>query len=198
MVVRGMKALKISGIVVGIILLLVLFFLVGSGAFYSVKVDQRRMGPYTLAYTKVKGSYNQAPVAMGKVDRIFQEKGFEVPVGFGFYFDDPKQVPENEMRFIVGGVLEKKDWGRMAELRRELPVRAFPAQTCLVADFPLKNKLSILLGIYKVYPKIGEYLEKEKLTGNPIMEIYDIQAKKIYYLMPLDTRVDYLAMYYGE
>jgi hypothetical protein len=53
----------------------------------------------------------------------------------------------------------------------------------MVVEFPLKNSLSYMIGPMKVYPVIAKYM-KDKGYNNevPMVELYDMMAKKIYYI----------------
>ena len=64
-------------------------------------------------------------------------------------------------------------------------VKTFEKTKAVVAEFPYKSQLSIIAGVFKVYPEINTYVTENKLTMREIMEIYDKTAKKIYYVMAI-------------
>ena len=73
-------------------------------------------------------------------------------------------------------------------------MKDIPKENSIVTVFPYRNKVSIIIGVYKVYPKLDEYIKNNNYEENPILEIYDRENEKIYYTMginwnPLDSRI---------
>ncbi|MEI8091522.1 MAG: hypothetical protein WCG98_04790 [bacterium] len=53
----------------------------------------------------------------------------------------------------------------------------------VVVEFPYKNSFSYMVGPIRVYPVVNAYLkEKGYNTGVARTELYDVTAKKIYYI----------------
>ncbi|EMN49340.1 hypothetical protein LEP1GSC088_3680 [Leptospira interrogans str. L1207] len=108
---------------------------------------------------------------------------------FSIYLDNPNEVPKEKLRCEVGALfsepLEKIPNG----LSLELKIRTIPSKKYLTAEFPLRNFLSIFLGIYKVYPKLFRACEERgcDLKGKASIEIHEpLTEHKTTYLLPLD------------
>jgi len=44
---------------------------------------------------------------------------------------------------------------------------------------------SIVIGIYRVYPKIARYMKSHEIPKMPIIEVYEPDAQKILYVVPI-------------
>ena len=68
--------------------------------------------------------------------------------------------------------------------RNRFDFKVLEAADYVVAEFPIRNSFSYVIGPTKVYPAIYKYLKKNGLkSAGPGIEIYDATAKKIYFLM---------------
>ena len=65
-----------------------------------------------------------------------------------------------------------------------------------MAEFPFKNTLSIYMGIFRVYPKLKEYIAIHGLCAYPALEIYS--ATKIKFMMPLSKQEDFFVPEFCE
>ena len=73
----------------------------------------------------------------------------------------------------------------------------FPKPNYVVqADFPFTNTLSIYMGIFRVYPKLKEYIATHGLCAYPALEIYT--ANKIKFMMPLSKQEDFFVPEFCE
>lgn len=56
----------------------------------------------------------------------------------------------------------------------------------VVIEFPLKNSASYIVGMIKVYPVLKRYLQEKGYNIQvPISELYDMAAKKIFYVVEI-------------
>lgn len=56
----------------------------------------------------------------------------------------------------------------------------------MVAEFPIKNSVSYMAGVIKVYPALKKYMIAKGYSSEvPVMELYDMVAKKIYYVIEI-------------
>jgi hypothetical protein len=61
-------------------------------------------------------------------------------------------------------------------------VARFPEKTYVVTEFPNKGKVSVVMGIFKVYPAISKFVEAKGMNEEgSVMEIYDMPNSKIIY-----------------
>lgn len=175
-----MKALLI--ILISLIIL-ILLFLAWLGAFQKVHVYAARQGGETLVYETIKGDYRQSTAAMDRIYyQLLNEDKIETFKGFGIYYDDPKKVSKEKLRSEAGCILELADMAKREALAGKYQLKVIPEADYLVAEFPLKNKMSIFMSIAKVYPALNKYAEQYNYNPDGfVMEIYDIPNKKILY-----------------
>lgn len=180
-----MPALKIFLISIGGIGALVFIFLIYSGLFSKVEIKEKEMESYILVYDEHIGEYKGTRDVQDRIyDKLLNDEGIETYKGFGVYYDDPKKVAKEELRSIAGCILEKKDYGKIEELKKKgFKIKESEQGEAICAQFPFKSPLSVLLGIIKVYPSMDKYVEEHGIDKKEIMEIYDIPNKKIIYFM---------------
>lgn len=168
-----------------LIIVVIVLFLNYVGFFSKVVIKEKEMGPYVLVYEEHKGDYKGTRKIQDDIYyALINKYGIETYKGFGVYYDDPKKVSKQELRSIAGCILEKSDYNSIEKLKEnKFKVTKTSKQRSIVAEFPLKNALSILIGIMKVYPEINKFVEKNGFKQKEIMEVYDVPAKKIIYIM---------------
>jgi len=186
--------------VVGVLLFLTIFiYLVFSGLLYSVTVStsDTKYGPITFAYKTHTGPYKN-------VGEIFTESFCLVPdrEQLGIYYDDPEGVSPDQLRAAVGPILaiggDKADPSEMEKVIKEgfkichLPKAGF----VVTASFPFKTTLSIFLAIYKVYPKLRDYISQRNLCAYPALEVYT--DSEIIFIMPLSRQEEFFVSEFQE
>lgn len=105
--------------------------------------------------------------------------------GIGIYYDDPAIISGELLRSDVGSVINPKDAATVAKNLYATGVRinTLSAGTKVVITFPLRNSISYMIGPMKVYPVMTKYMkEKGYNLEVPRVEVYDMTAKKIYYI----------------
>jgi hypothetical protein len=107
--------------------------------------------------------------------------GIETFKGFGIYYDNPKNVEQNKLRSEVGCIAENIDNDTIEKLKEKYQIKILSEENFLVAEFPFKGFLLIMMGMIKVYPVIGKYIAENNYQDGAIMEIYDTPNKKIIY-----------------
>ena len=183
-----------------VLLLLTIFvYLLYSGLFYSVTVStsDTKYGPMTFAYKTHKGPYKN-------VGDIFTESYILVPdrEQLGIYYDDPEGVSPDELRAAVGPILaygeDKADPAEMEKMIKEgFKIAHLPKSSFVVtATFPFRSTCSIFLAIYKVYPKLRDYISERNLCAYPALEIYT--DKDIIFVMPLSRQEEFFVSEYQE
>ena len=98
----------------------------------------------------------------------------------GIYYDDPDTVPESDLRFAVGSILAEgvdatPDHAELSKyLSDGFKLIHFPKpEFAVVATFPFRTTLSIYLALWKVYPKLKQFIASKGLCAYPCLEIYD-------------------------
>jgi hypothetical protein len=179
-----MKVAKVFLSIIIVIVVVALALMSGAGFFEKVTVSERDMGPFTLIYMEYKGPYNQTGKVFAKVYEICKTVGVSTARGIGIYLDNPRTVAADQLRSECGSVLEGKDLLKIpALLGKGLKVQLLPREASLVAEFPLKNGLSYMIGPAVSYRVLMKYAKQKNFKDGPVYELYDIPAKKIYYVM---------------
>jgi hypothetical protein len=167
--------------IVSISAIIVLSFF--SGLFDGVKITNQTVGPYYLVYRTHKGSYSGIQFVMGDVYRYMREKKSISPQkGFAIYYDDPAKIQPDSLRSIAGVITDSSE-------NVESPYKSgvFQKTEALIGTFPIRSFMSYSIGVYKFYPALEKKVAKDKchLSG-PVIEIYDLEAKKITYIAPVN------------
>jgi hypothetical protein len=153
------------------------------GGFRKIHFTVKEAGGEMLVYESHTGDYKN----VGKViDRMYyvllNEEKVECFRGFGIYYDNPQKVEKSKLRAEVGNILENPGAEVLEQLTPKYNIKTLEKQDYLVAEFPYRNQLSVILGIMKVYPAMNRYIEKHQLPKDGfVMEIYDVPGKMIIY-----------------
>lgn len=171
-----------------ILILLILaglaLFLASSGAFYKPTIERSKTESIHLVHVTFIGDYSKTKTPMDKIYSDLEKEGIKTTKGFGIYYDNPQKVKREECRSVVGCILEKEDISKIEMLKKKgFKITELPGSETVKSEFPFKNPVSIILGIMKVYPQLEIYLRENKIDPKPIMELYDVPAKKIVYLL---------------
>lgn len=153
------------------------------GGFRKISFELVDAGGEVLVYKSLTGDYKHSGKAIDKIYySLLEEEGIETFRGFGIYYDNPKKVEASKLRSDVGCVLEDVDEKIIEKLSENYNIKTLPKQKYLVAEFPYKGKISIFIGIMRVYPAMEKYINKEGISEDGfVMEVYDVPGKKIVY-----------------
>lgn len=175
--------MKTGLIIVAAILILILLVYSYYGGFKNIKPQITKCGGETLVFEKVTGHYKQSAVVSDRVyDKLIKDYNIKTTKGFGLYYDNPQKVEESKLRSEVGCILESKDVEKTEELKKDFNVSVFATEEYIVAEFPFKGKMSVILGIMKVYPALNKFAEENGYNpDSPVMEIWDVPNKKTIY-----------------
>lgn len=186
-----------NNLVIYLIVLLIVFFasvcflFVYSGLFSPIDIGTRRppFGILNIAYKFARGPYKNA-------GHLFTEAHSLIPElkTIGIYYDDPQQVDPSDLRYCVGVVLpddEAMSQEHMETLSQHgFKKASFPAvEHAVIAKFPFNNTISIFIGVARVYPRLAEYIQTEKLCAHPMVEIYD--QNQIVFMAPLSRQDEF-------
>jgi len=82
----------------------------------------------------------------------------------------------------VGNTLEDPDPAILEKLKGRYNIKTLPEKEYIVTEFPFRGKISIMMGIMKVYPAMNRFVSEKGFDEDGwVMEIYDIPGKKIVY-----------------
>lgn len=174
-------------------------YLLYSGLFTTVTVSsgETEYGPMVVAYKTLVGPYK----ACGE---IFTESFCLLPdrEQLGIYYDDPEGVAGSQLRSAVGPILarggEKPVPAEMEKMiQHGFRIVHLPRPSYVVtASFPFRTTLSIFMAIYKVYPKLRNYIAERNLCAYPALEVY--RDNSILFLMPLSRQDEFFVSQFQE
>jgi len=171
--------ISISGLVI-----LALAYLAFTGLFSSIKITEKQIGPYFMVIQDHIGDYTDAPKVIGRIDSLLKLEGIKTEKSFGIYRDNPKTAKTNKTRCQFGVILESKDNERVAELQKKgFIIFEMGLTNSIVAEIPLRNKHSYIIGGMKVYPAFENYSKNNNYKKEPVIEIYG--KDKIIYAMEI-------------
>ncbi|XDD49840.1 GyrI-like domain-containing protein [Leptospira sp. WS92.C1] len=181
-----MKVFVFSVLFLGICFTIFLFYM---GAFDDVQIKEEIRGPFYVLYHERIGDYRNVGITFETLQKELPEKGIRDYKLFAIYLDNPNEVPKEKLRSEAGAIFFEPLSKVPEGLSIEFKTRTILSKKYLIAEFPLKNFLSIFLGIFKVYPKLFEACEEKgcDLKGKASLEIYEpLIEKRTTYLLPLD------------
>ncbi|XP_071157024.1 testis-expressed protein 264-like [Mytilus edulis] len=173
--------------VVFLLLLTIIALLYVSGLFHTIEIGTGKppIGQVTIAYKFVRGPYKDSGQFFTELSSYLKPEQHCL----GIFYDDPKVVPKDECRYAVGGMIAKNDDTPDEEQKKyligegykifKLPTVSYAVKT----DFPYISYMSIILAVFRVYPKLSKYVKEKKLCAHPFLEIYE--DSKIHFMAPL-------------
>lgn len=167
-------------------------YIIQGGLFSKIEVKtvEPKRGPMTIAYKSGKGPYKGAGDLFSDITSILLDCNC-----IGIYYDDPDSVASQDLRYAVGAILasgsEVPDPEKVETcVKHGYKIIHFPQPNHVVlAEFPFRNTLSIYMGIFRVYPKLKEYIAVRGLCAYPALEIYT--SSTIEFIMPLSKQEDF-------
>lgn len=81
------------------------------------------------------------------------------------------KVPGEKCRYAVGALLSEGGVKVEPELKERMKAEGYniielPAVTnCVKSSFPYVNTMSIMIAVWRVYPKLSEYIKVRSLPG---------------------------------
>jgi hypothetical protein len=127
-----------------------------AGAFQVLVFDWKELpSDRTIMFKPFKGAYKE--VQRGFDETMALTAGFYCPSeSWGLYFDDPKQVGASNCRWSIGVVMDGKKTEKLEELlaaKGYIKINNIPSKVkCLHTSFPFTGPLSIMLGVFRIYP----------------------------------------------
>jgi len=179
-----MKFLKIFLAIIVVLLVAVLGFYGYYGGFNDISFTTETQGGETVVYEKVTGDYSQTPVYTDKIyNSLLNEDKIETTRGFGIFYNNPKNTDVDKLRSEVGCILDiEMDSLQRAHLSQKYNLKTLPKAKYIVTEFPYKGSVSIMVGIFKIYPALENYSKENNIaTAGPVTEIYDVPNMKIIY-----------------
>ena len=180
-----MKILKWVLVVLVVLVLALLAFLAYMGVFSTPTVTEQIIGPYTLVYEEYTGPYSGSGKVIGSVYSALKKDKIETLKGFGIYLNNPNNTAPDQLKSLLGCVLEEKDLGKVRQIKKNYKVMKWEAKDCLVTEFPIRNNLSYMIGPMKVYPLLNKELTAKGYKMGRALELYDMPAMKTLYIFEI-------------
>lgn len=174
-----LKSLLAFG-VFGLIVFLALLYV---GFFSKVIIVEKEVDSYYLVYENYVGPYQDTGEIQDELYYKLFDEAIETTKGFGIYYDNPKKVAKKDLRSDVGVILEGKNIERLHDLQKKgYNLKKTNEMNAVVTEFPYRGRMSVMAGVFRVYPKLSRYMTEKGYGEVPVMEIYDIPNKKIIYI----------------
>ncbi|XP_034440672.1 testis-expressed protein 264 [Hippoglossus hippoglossus] len=144
----------------------------------------------TFAYKFTEGPYRACGPLLNESHRIGPKLS-----SIGVFYDDPKTVPGPQCRCAIGSILSEGENKADEELLKRYEtsgfnVYSFPEVTHVVTtSLPHRTFFSILLRVWRVYPRLGLYIKERRLCAHPFLEIY--RGDQIQFMAPLARQGDF-------
>ena len=153
------------------------------GLFASVTFSQQSIPTFSFVYQKHVGDYRQSARIIKDISTYLRDKGIATTSDMGLYYDNPRRIPVERLRFLAGSILPEGTTIKQASLKEGYRVATITGATLPTVRFPYKGKLSVVLGTLKVYPKLTAWFKINPGQEGPILEIYDNTKNEIRYLV---------------
>ena len=178
-----MKASKVILYVLASLVVICTMIYANYNGFSTVILNIKHEGGETMLYREITGPYSQTGEAITKIRYdLKNEFKIEPNKDFGMFFDSPRKVEKSKLRSDVGCILENSDTLRLFWLRAKFNIMICPVKDYITTEFPYKGKVSIMIGLMKVYPALMKYVKANGYDeSGPVIEIYDIPNSKIIY-----------------
>lgn len=179
------KALIIVGSVVGACVLGSVIFMGYMGILGSVPITEKEMGPFNVVYESFVGEYKETGKVFGRLYESLKQDGVVTENGIGIYYDDPREVPKDQLRSDCACVLEADEVAKVEALGDKYQLKTIEKARSLVAEFPIRNILSYMFGPVKTYPALRKEAQARGIQTGTMYEYYDMQAKQILVVAPI-------------
>ncbi|MFC1567125.1 hypothetical protein ACFL4A_04740, partial [bacterium] len=140
-----------------------------------------------FVYEKNIGDYKNTALIQQKLFNDLISDNIACTRGFGIYYDNPANVETENLRSISGCIIEYKDRSKLERIRAHYNILEVPLSKGIVSEFPMKNPISFIIGMMKVYPKMSKYIMNRQIQTGPAIEIYDMLNRRIEYFFPTEN-----------
>ncbi|XP_009858833.2 testis-expressed protein 264 homolog [Ciona intestinalis] len=173
----------------------VLYLLVHVGIFgnITVSVGKPVIQNVCIGYKTYNGSYKNCGANFSAAFTLFPQLQ-----SIGIYYENPYNCtkdPTYELDYAVGLILaegdQKPDPKVVKTLEKEgYKMTELPAiEYAVQAKFPLVFDVCSVIGSWRVYPILTNFINKKRLSAHPYIEIYT--PGTIHYLAPLSKQSDF-------
>lgn len=165
----------------------------------TIRTGRPCFGTIYITYKFHKSDYTNVPRLVQDIKSISKQSKNEIIV---IYYDNPKRTKSGKQRFIVGTILNDQNMNTNRKLEEEFKQHGYnficvsQINYAVLSQFPWTNKFSNLIAIKKVYPKIKEFIKKNKLCAYPYIELHSKQI--IHIVIPLCEQAKFFVQEYHD
>lgn len=106
--------------------------------FRTISISEKEVGPYKIVYEEHKGAYNGIKDVQDKIYSSLLKDKIETTKGFGIYYDNPSEVPTEELRSIGGCIVEIKDYDSLKSLQNKYKIKEYYSPKASLLNFHSK------------------------------------------------------------
>ncbi|GIY71011.1 uncharacterized protein CDAR_263771 [Caerostris darwini] len=172
----------------GVFFVLIILILFYHGVFYKIEVKVTKP-PFTKdVFVVYKFTHNDSSSLLTELRGLAPELN-----SFSIYHEDFSQSRKQIGSSVGVMVLDKME----ESLYRKLILAGykdafFPnIDYAVMSTFPFRNQYCLTVAVYRVYPKLKEYIKANRLCAHPIMELYTKDT--VYFIAPLSKQFDFYA-----
>lgn len=187
-----MKSIKKILIALLVVTVILFAFYAYFGGFNKLNFKIEKAGGETVVYKQMVGDYSKSGEMMKSItEELSKDYGITTTQNFGIYYSDPEKTDKNNLRSDIGCIVNTSDQNKMEELQKTYTVKQLPVKDYLITKMPFRGLLSVMIGIFRVYPAMDEYIKENNISNcGPITEIYDSKNKVIIYRKELSSKED--------
>lgn len=170
--------MKLLWIIVSAIIIGFTVFLTYMGTFQTIAISEKPLGPYYFIYKEMSGSdMGEIGTITTEIHQFLAYKEIEGAKPFDVFY------PEGSgSKTEIGFIINSQDTIRLGD-RRGFQFKMIPEQTYMVTEFPFRNRLSFMIGYFKINPALKKYHEAHGYRQTAAMTIN--AGSTIIYLQPV-------------
>jgi hypothetical protein len=175
--------MRIIGIIIAVLFVCFLALYFFAGMFDAVSLEISEVGPYAIVYKEHTGPYDGLTVTLRDVYGYVTKKRMQwTTKGIEIFYDDPKTVGPRDQRSIAGCVTDTLLTNVAAPYKSQI----LPKTPAIVGTVRVRSFLSNVFGTQKFYSVKDNFArENKRALAGPVMQLYDMAARKIYYFAPV-------------
>jgi hypothetical protein len=159
-----------------------------NGGFRKIKFSEGDSGGETIVYQNVTGDYSVTDGVARKLHKYLNETmHISSEKCFSMYSTNPHVIEKNEIKSEAGCIVT--DTSKLASLSSMYKYRTIAVEKYVTATLPYKCKISALIYMLKVYPRLYDYMKSKGYDiSAPVSEIFDFKNGTATYRMKIITK----------
>jgi len=179
--------------------LIFVFIFVYYGILYRVKVKEIESPGFILVYQLHRGDYGKIQNKINSVYYFLKNNENILSLkGFALFLDNPLYRYTKDLKSLGGCILPYDKKFEKILKDKKISFFTFKGGKCIYSEFLFKDNFSHTLGLYKVYPKLFDFIKKLPQKPDTILEVYDMIDKKIKYYSIFDFKRSYFDSFFAK